>query len=72
MFVIIDDDARNAFRNHPYSWMLLFIPIAGIVGFYGVVTDENINRRWRELDARKNHKENLKKEIDEWNKKYET
>ena len=48
-----DEDAENAFRKHPYSWMYLLIPIAGLVFFYGVVWEENIARRRRELEIRK-------------------
>jgi hypothetical protein len=50
---ISDKDAINAFSKYPYAWLTLLIPIAGIVGFYSIVWEENMNRRSLELEQRR-------------------
>lgn len=43
----------QAYRDHPFSWMWLLIPICGMVFLYAVGHEANINRRYRELEARR-------------------
>jgi hypothetical protein len=48
-----DEDAISGFAKHPYAcWYVYLIPIAGLVFFYGVVWEENLARRRRELNER--------------------
>lgn len=54
LFTGPDWDARRAFARQPYAWMaLVFIPIAGIAIFHGVVAEYRLAKGWRELAKRR-------------------
>lgn len=46
----VDQDAINAYKRYPYSWLLMLIPIVGAVAFLGVQANENHRRRRAELE----------------------
>ena len=48
----LDEDAEKAYKEHPFAWLWLLIPIAGISFFHHYAWAENINRRYRELNTR--------------------
>lgn len=53
LFTGPDWPARRAYARFPYAWIYLLIPIAGLVGFYGVVWEYNMERRERNLATRR-------------------
>ena len=52
LFGYPNSDAREAFRKYPYGWLWILIPIAGVAFFYGLVWQEDLNRRSREIRER--------------------